>query len=374
MVTSQCNCMNGMCSRHVVFCSSNARLHCRPFAAHAELFQHQALLPFFSFGIVSLKTICPRNLIMVKWSTCVFMLLAAKAAGHRTHEVLDAEATGPKKSKRSKYAGERGFDHAQLQMVTQKAFLSNPRAPMCVQVTPMKPGEEMVFQLKEYAQTRVVQMFATAWNLKMIQKNGQDLERPLFIGEQKTYTVFSAVTNWYMWDGWNKHVSNLKKANPNARWTHITAKNGKPYYTIDMWRNEPNEKFGICRGKGLKGSLFKPSNAPCQKGNPTLYLVASTNYVGSQHQAAPSPEDNKVTFSDKDGVEKATAVAYHDSMDYHKKDATHKHRTRYWTITTKDSADVMAIANTLQFMVFGQTKAGQTGGMDKTEWKHDQFW
>jgi hypothetical protein len=298
---------------------------------------------------------------MVKWSTCAFVLLAAQAVGHRiTSLTVD---TGPKKSKRSKYAGERGFDHAQLQMVPHKVFVKQPRAPMCVQITP-KPGQEMVFQLTEYAQTRVIQMFATAWNLKMIRKDGQDLERPLFIGEQKTYTVFSAVTNWYMWDGWNKQVSNLKKANPSQRWTLITAKNGKAYYTIEMWRNEPNEKFGICRGK-VK---------PCQKGNPAMYLVASTNYVGSQYQAAPKPEDNKVTFTDKDGVEKATAVAYHDSMDYHKKDATYKHRTRYWTITARDGADVMAISNTLQFIVFGQTKAGQTGGMDKTEWKHDQFW
>jgi len=305
---------------------------------------------------------------MVKWSTCAIVLLAAQAVGHRISSLTEAEVTGPKKSKRSKYVGEKAFDHAQLQMVTQKAFMQNPRAPMCVQVTP-KPGKEMVFQLKEYAQTRVVQMFATAWNLKLMRKDGQDLERPLFIGEQKTYTVFSAVTNWYMWDGWNKQVSNLKKANPSARWTLITAKNGKAYYTVDMWKNEPNEKFGICKGK----SRGKSRNE-CQKGNPALYLVASTNYVGTQFQAAERPEDNKVTFTDKSGVEKATAVAYHDSMDYHKKDATYKHRTRYWTITVRDGADTLAIANALQFMVFGQTKAGQTGGMDKTEWSHDQFW
>jgi len=312
---------------------------------------------------------------MVKWSACVLVLLAAKAAAHRlssftdTNELLNEEVVGPKKSKRAKYAGERDFDHgpAPLYIVPQKAFVNNPKAPMCTTITP-KQGEEFVFQLKEYAQTRVVQMFATAWNLKMMSKNGQALAEPLFLGEQKTYTVFSAVTNWYMWDGWNKHVSNLKKANPNARWTLITAKNGKAYYTIDMMRNEPNEKFGICRGGKKWGS------SSCQKGSHNMYLVASTNYVGSQNQAAPRPEDNKVTFTDKDGVEKATAVAYHDSMDYHKKDATYKHRTRYWTITAKDGADPLAIANTLQFMVFGQTKAGQTGGMDKTEWKHDQYW
>jgi len=202
---------------------------------------------------------------MVKWSACVLVLLAAKAAAHRlssftdTNELLNEEVVGPKKSKRAKYAGERDFDHgpAPLYIVPQKAFVNNPKAPMCTTITP-KQGEEFVFQLKEYAQTRVVQMFATAWNLKMMSKNGQALARPLFLGEQKTYTVFSAVTNWYMWDGWNKHVSNLKKANPNARWTLITAKNGKAYYTIDMMRNEPNEKFGICRGGKKMGLLIMP--------------------------------------------------------------------------------------------------------------------
>jgi hypothetical protein len=307
---------------------------------------------------------------MAKCLARILVLLAAKAAAHRislvTNELLNEEVVGPKKSKRAAYKGEKAFDHgpSPLQIVPQKAFVNNPKAPMCVSITP-KQGEEFVFQLKEYAQTRVVQMFATAWNLKMMSKNGQALARPLFLGEQKTYTVFSAVTNWYMWDGWNKHVSNLKKANPKARWTLITAKNGKAYYTIDMWRNEPtHEKFGICRG----GKKFGSSS--CQKGSHNLVLVASTKYVGAQNQAAPRPEDNRVTFTDKDGVEKATAVAYHDSMDYHAKDATYKHRTRYWTITAKDGADPLAIANTLQFMVFGQTKAGQTGGMDKTEWRH----
>jgi hypothetical protein len=231
---------------------------------------------------------------MAKCLARILVLLAAKAAAHRislvTNELLNEEVVGPKKSKRAAYKGEKAFDHgpSPLQIVPQKAFVNNPKAPMCTTITP-KQGEEFVFQLKEYAQTRVVQMFATAWNLKMMSKNGQALARPLFLGEQKTYTVFSAVTNWYMWDGWNKHVSNLKKANPNARWTLITAKNGKPYYTIDMWRNEPNEKFGICRGGKKWGS------SSCQKGSHNMYLVASTNYVGSQNQAAPPLQRGQAT-------------------------------------------------------------------------------
>jgi len=242
-----------------------------------------------------------------------------------------------------------------------KEFLQDPTATISPTLTP-KAGQDMTFELRQKPQRRVIEMFDQQWILLIDKVNGEFLDEPMKVGQQQCYTVFSAVTNWFMYDGKAKHICNLKRPAARKRWTYITAKNSKPFYTLNMLMGESQPTFTICRGKVKKGLCLKDSKE--------LYLIATSQFVGMKRVPARDPKDNKITFTDKDGVVKAVAEAFFDQNLPCPRDG-YNDRVRYWKINVKDKTDSVAVIQTMDFIEYGQLKKP---ARHSKPWSHEGKW